>query len=69
MFLYSTVSTLKPNSRQSRALRDPASKLWNGGRERHTDGGDGSDDFTELKLVENGGFTGGIESDHENTCG
>ena len=30
-----------------------------------TDGGDGDDDLTELELVEDGGFTGGVEADHE----
>lgn len=29
--------------------------------------GDGGDDFTKLQLVQNGGFTGGIETDHENS--
>lgn len=33
-----------------------------------TDGGNGGHDLSELKLVENGGLTGGIESDHENSC-
>lgn len=32
-----------------------------------TNGGNGGDDLTELKLVENRGLTGGIESDHENS--
>lgn len=30
-----------------------------------TDGGDGGDDLTQLELVKNGGFTGGIQSDHQ----
>ena len=30
-----------------------------------TDGGDGGDDLAELELVEDGGFTGGGEADHE----
>jgi hypothetical protein len=34
-------------------------------REWLTDGGDGGDDLAELELVEDGGFTGGIEADHE----
>jgi len=33
-----------------------------------TNGGDGGHDLSELELVENGGLTGGIESDHENSC-
>ncbi len=32
-----------------------------------TDGRDGSDNLTKLELVENGGFTSGIETDHENS--
>lgn len=32
-----------------------------------TDGRDGGDDFTELELVEDGGFTGGVESDHQDS--
>jgi hypothetical protein len=28
------------------------------------DGGDGGDDLTELELVQNGGLTGGVETDH-----
>jgi hypothetical protein len=30
-----------------------------------TDGGDGGDDLAELELVEDGGFTGGVEANHE----
>jgi hypothetical protein len=36
-------------------------------RESRTNGRDGGDDFTKLQLVQNGGFTGGIETDHENS--
>lgn len=32
-----------------------------------TDGGDGSDDFTELQLVQNGGLSGSVKTDHQNT--
>lgn len=32
-----------------------------------TDCGDGGDDFTELQLVEDGGLSGGIETNHENS--
>jgi hypothetical protein len=31
-----------------------------------TDGGDGGDDLPELELVEDGGLTSGVETDHEN---
>ena len=30
-----------------------------------TDGWDGGDDFAEFELVEDGGFTGCVESDHQ----
>ena len=33
---------------------------------KHTDGRDGGDDLTKLQLVKNGGFTGGVETDHQN---
>ena len=36
-------------------------------RSPRTDGRDGSDDFSQLELVQDRGFTGGIESDHEDT--
>lgn len=35
--------------------------------EERTDGGNGGDNLTKLQLVEDGGFTGGIETDHENS--
>lgn len=37
------------------------------GLDVEADGGDGGDNFTKLELVEDGGFTGGIESDHQNS--
>lgn len=37
------------------------------GRKLCTDSRDGGDDFTKLQLVQNSGFTGGIETDHENS--
>jgi hypothetical protein len=33
----------------------------------HTNGGDRGDDFTKLELVEDGGFTGSIETDHQDS--
>ena len=33
----------------------------------HTDGGNGGDDLTKLELVEDGGFTGGIKTNHQNS--
>lgn len=35
--------------------------------EWRTDGRDGRDDLTELELVENGGLSGSVETDHENS--
>jgi hypothetical protein len=32
-----------------------------------TDRGDGRDNLAQLELVKDGGFTGGIETDHEDT--
>jgi len=32
-----------------------------------TDCGNGGDDFTELELVKNGGLSGGIETNHEDS--
>ena len=40
-------------------------KVLSGSRASHTDSGNGGDDLTKLKLVEDGGFTGGIQADHE----
>lgn len=30
-----------------------------------TDGGNGGDDLAEFEFVEDGGFTGGVQPDHE----
>lgn len=70
MFLYSTVSTLKPGGNGKRYQKANRCCSEQCGADKggwyHTDGGDGGDDFTELELVEDGGFTGGVESDHQN---
>jgi hypothetical protein len=67
MFLYSTVSTLKPMTRSApasdRILGMPAAQY----RMLLTDCGNGGDDFTELELVKNGGLSGGIETNHEDS--
>lgn len=34
---------------------------------RLTDRGDGGDDFTQLQLVQNGGLSCGVKSDHQNS--
>ena len=34
---------------------------------QRTDGGDRGDDFTELELVQDGGLSGSVEADHENS--
>lgn len=31
-----------------------------------TDSGDGGDDFTELELVQNGGLSGSVKTNHKN---
>jgi hypothetical protein len=36
-------------------------------RNKHTDSRDGSDDFSKLELVEDGGFTSSIQSDHKDS--
>lgn len=33
----------------------------------HTDGGDGCDDFAELQLVEDGGLSGGVQTNHQDS--
>jgi len=37
------------------------------GLDVEADGGNGGDDFTELELVQDGGFTGSIKTDHQNS--
>lgn len=32
-----------------------------------TNGGDGGDNFTELELVQDGGLSGGVETDHQDS--
>lgn len=64
MFLYSTVSTLKPAGEHSSQFLEFVGGGWTKAR---TDCGDGGDDFTELQLVEDGGLSGGIETNHENS--
>jgi len=34
---------------------------------KRTDCGNGGDDFTKLELVQNGGLSGSIETDHQNS--
>lgn len=33
----------------------------------HTNGGDRGHDFTQLELVEDGGLSGSVQSDHQNS--
>ena len=56
MFLYSTVSTLKP--------AEVRTKTHSAGRQ--TDGGDGGHDLTQLELVQNCGLSSCVKSDHQN---
>ena len=62
MFLYSTVSTLKPAGR-FKHFDDAAPAL-----RLRTDGGDGCYNFAELELVKDGGLTRGVETDHKDTA-
>ena len=55
MFLYSTVSTLKPEKSKT--------GVWL----RLTNCGNSGDDFAEFELVQNGGFTGSVETDHQDS--
>jgi len=58
MFLYSTVSTLKPDATAGlRALS--MLKVWI----VLTDGGDCGNDFAELELVQDGRLTSSVETD------
>jgi len=38
-----------------------------GGWRGLTDRGNGGDDFTELQLVQNGGLSGGVKTDHQDS--
>jgi hypothetical protein len=38
-----------------------------GGEGKRTDCGDGGDDFTEFQFIQNGGLSGSIKTDHQNT--
>lgn len=79
MFLYSTVSTLNPAlgvsfregfqhlpvrlmNCQERITVSPVDGSGSG----LTNRGNGGDDFTELELVQDGGLTGGVKTDHQN---
>jgi hypothetical protein len=55
---------LKPAGKRSSQFLESDREQWTTTR---TDCGDGGDDFTELQLVEDGGFSGSIETDHENS--
>ena len=60
MFLYSTVSTLNPEGREIRttcSLRSIGGNL--------TDCRNGGHNFSQFKLVQNGGFTRGVQPDHQ----
>ena len=58
MFLYSTVSTLKPNAATGLRILSTL-RTWI----VLTDGGDGGNDFTELELVQDGRLTSSVEAD------
>ena len=54
IFLYDTVSTLKPGV------------LMEAGMGVDTNGGNCSDDFAKLEAIQNGGLSGCIQTNHEN---
>ena len=62
MFLYSTVSTLKPGGREEGRQRRAGDDVG-GVIGTRTDGGNSRDNLAELELVEDGGLTSGIETD------
>lgn len=69
MFLYSTVSTLKPVCDQNTSAvkyrtADDSVGLREAGNDWRTNSRDGCDDFTELELVEDGGLSGGVQTNH-----
>lgn len=56
----------------SAACSTPYFAIWwrirlESARALRTDGRDGRDDLTQLELVENGGLSGSVETDHENS--
>ena len=72
MFLYSTVSTLKPATqphRKQREHRRPKATMPRPiapSPATRTNGRDGGHNLAKLELVQDGGLAGGIETDHEN---
>lgn len=77
MLRYSTVSTLKPwergakrqhiaQSRSGEGKGDGCASPKVGEQVWRTDGRNGSNDFTQLQLVENGGLSCGVKTDHQN---
>jgi hypothetical protein len=70
MFLYSTVSTLKPEEfdREKRAFHSrlrgiDVSLPGEISDAKLTDGRDGGHDFAQLQLVEDGGFSSSVQTD------
>jgi hypothetical protein len=63
MFLYSTVSTLKPGQVIRMLVYDSGLLLQVMRQAWHTNCGDGRDDLSELQLVQDGGLTSGVETD------
>lgn len=52
---------------EARATNRRASRNLNAVDCGLTDGGNGGDDFTELQLVQDGGLSGGVKTDHQNS--
>ena len=66
MFLYSTVSTLNPEISQLVSLPRSDIASMKIGEER-TDCGDGGNDFTKLELIQDGGLSGSVKPDHQDS--
>ena len=64
MFLYSTVSTLKPVAEAMHAAVSPWIWTWlPRSKPCLTNGGDGGDNLAQLQLVQNGGLACSVEAD------
>lgn len=74
MFLYSTVSTLKPGQVRiscrptwsTGSIVDASESRWNS-RNVRTNCRNRGDDLTQLQLVQDSGLSGSVETDHQNT--
>jgi hypothetical protein len=56
-----------PTARATRPTRTDGRRIAHGTGAKRTDGGNGGDDLAELELVQYGGLTSCVETDHEDT--